>query len=222
MTKAQQPKGWNCPRLLLETNLTRSPKCLSQLALLYASIVLAATIGIAPQRARAQDTSTTIDHPFRIVGNSIDELSERWSWYRLWPYRSAIRRFPTVESCLAEPGDLASIDWTAIRSLTDVRICLAAVGDALGSPAASAEWFTVQGFSTRESKRERGSPSVVHTTVFARWDSPENAAISGSKSSLTGLRASLREIGTYNTLGLAIQFDSTNSVFDVSASYPRK
>lgn len=189
--------------------------------------MFAAIIATEPQWARAQNAATPTDHPFRIVGNSIDELSETWSWYRLWPYRNAIQRFPTIESCLVEPQNLASFDWTAFRSLTEVRICLAAVGDALGSPSATVEWFALQGFSTSQSQSKRpaprrGSPSVSHTTVFARWEPPETGAAAGTKSPLTGVRAGLREIGTYNTLGLAIQFDDTNSVFNVSASYPRK
>ena len=88
----------------------------------------------------------------QLGGPTGTDLVSFMRWKEKWAYWNALRKFPTLQSCLSDGGDgantLLNLNWNALRTNTQTELCLYHVGTALKTPEAIADWLSTQGFET--------------------------------------------------------------------------
>ncbi|MFP1631711.1 hypothetical protein ACLB6G_08250 [Zhengella sp. ZM62] len=93
-------------------------------------------------------------------------LAQGWQDYFLlekWLTWRALRKFPTLESCLTPDGrnpvNMTRFNWTALRTETQAYLCLHHAAAHLRDPQAIKEWLTGEGFRISSvTKKEQSWP----------------------------------------------------------------
>lgn len=144
------------------------------------------------------------------------------------PHKTALRRFPDLDSCLFSWGSrpqwdslpreriLQAMAWTQIHSSAEVEVCMFRVLYAVGDYKAGEQWLQHQGFSTMlfENETSFGS-SRTHTRVSSDWSIRTNGRKFDGYSLFGPLLPSL----PYN-MGVEPRWDSeTGQLSDVSVRY---
>lgn len=95
----------------------------------------------------AQQLSDQSSDPFMFGGRIVDESHPRWK-----TFRRAIRKFPSVESCL-KPNDheegelnLLDFDWDRVGTGRNLEICLFRIARSLQNVDRLNEWLMAAGF----------------------------------------------------------------------------
>jgi hypothetical protein len=93
---------------------------------------------------------------FKIYGKPIAEFDKNTSaddHKRKIGYWEALRKFPTLHSCLLPEGrgssDASQFNWRSIRTFYQAELCLFHVGEYLETPEKTIEWLDSQGFDAQ-------------------------------------------------------------------------
>jgi hypothetical protein len=140
-------------------------------------------------------------------------------------YRRAVRRFPDVQSCIAdsqrarEQPDLTKFDWSKFENSKFAEVCLFRIATSYQSAQAFESWLGNQGFSVGSGyilgyRSDRNYPNSLDFQVYGRWDvNKQGALIYADKKKKDEIE---RYIRSY-TVTLEIRVDV--GILQISAGY---
>ncbi len=152
-------------------------------ALLFLALIVAASLALSLRKGliirREAQLPTAFSETFYVNGRP---LKDRWDGLGLdgrRVYLRAYERFPTLNDCLesatGSPDVSRRLNWRAMGSETEIKVCLYHLALEAGSPEAVAEWFGREGFEVGQSGEGRALPSRY--SVEARRRFPDFASV---------------------------------------------
>lgn len=164
---------------------------------------------------------TNKKNEFLLLHKTLDELSETWPESKIRPYRKAVEKFPNVDSCLLE-RDVNSVNWSLIKTTTELEVCLSRIHNHLGDVSKSEEWFKQQGFKVIVQSHPRGSLPGIYHSISGNWTIPTTGPLKGQKSPMSGMHIYFEEFLATTGISIGIEISPKNIVTDVKAGYTRK
>ncbi len=88
-------------------------------------------------------------------------------------YLKAIKDRPSARSCLQKPErnskdpDLRKIDWVAMQSEHEIRVCLFRIFQSLGTPEKVVKWYESTGFQSVKTETYEGGGQQITRVVAA-------------------------------------------------------
>lgn len=159
---------------------------------------------------------TNKKNEFLLLHKTLDELSETWPESKIRPYRKAVEKFPNVDSCLLE-RDVNSVNWSIIKTTTELEVCLSRIHNHLGDVSKSEEWFKQQGFSVNV-RSNPDYPERLHS-VGGIWLIPSSGPLKNRKSPLSGIHARFTELFLNSGISVGIYISQENVVTHVTVEY---
>jgi len=159
---------------------------------------------------------------FLLLHKTLDELSETWPESKIRPYRKAVKKFPNVDACLITPKDADSINWSIIKSTTELEVCLSRIHTYLGDVNKSEEWFERQGFKVIVYNYSPDSLPFRRYRVNASWSIPSSGHLKDRKSPISGVRIYFEEFLAIAGISVGININQKGTVTHISSGYTKK
>lgn len=159
---------------------------------------------------------------FMLLGMTLEELSKTWPESKIRPYRNALIKFPDLIACLSIPNNTDYINWSTIKSLQELDVCLSHIHSYIGDVKQSEEWFKRQGFGVFTDSHIRGASPMQYHTIHANWITLTSGPLKNQKSPLSGPRIFFEELFAISGLSVGLTIDPEGRVIDVSSGFSRK
>ena len=172
--------------------------------------------------ARHSSIDTVQEYKFLLFGKTIEELSLSWPESKIRPYRRAIEKFPDLDSCLIAAEDADTINWSIIKTTTELEVCLSRIHTYLGDVHKSEEWFLQQGFKVIVYDYPPDSQPYRHHRVNASWLVPSSGPLKNRKAPMSGVRIFFEEFLAIAGISVGININQEGLVTHISAGYTRK
>lgn len=171
---------------------------------------------------RYSSIDTVQEYKFLLFGKTIEELSLSWPESKIRPYRRAIEKFPDLDSCLIAAEDADTINWSIIKTTTELEVCLSRIHTYLGDVHKSEEWFKRHGFQVIVQSYFRGDPPRHFHSINGIWQIPLTGLFKDRKSPLLGLRIRFEELFARAGLSIGLEINQEGLVTHVETGYSRK
>lgn len=159
---------------------------------------------------------------FMLLSMTLEELSKTWPENKIRPYRNALIKFPDLSACLSIPNNTDYINWSTIKSLQELDVCLSHIHSYIGDVKQSEEWFKQQGFRVFTDSHVRGASPTQYHTIHANWITLTSGPLKNQKSPLSGPRVFFEELFAISGLSVGLTIDPEGRVIDVSSGFSRK
>ncbi len=151
------------------------------------------------------------------------------STFEKWSYWNALRKFPTLESCLinsnADELDILKLNWNALRTKKQAMVCFHHIAHHLKRPEKVADWLRLKGFEVMvwENLNISYLGEGTSTGVNGRWvpegETPFSLFSQQTFSQRYSLLALLsRAAGTVGTPSLSFFLNETSQNIDIEIS----
>jgi len=163
-------------------------------------------------------------NPFMLAGRRMDESQPRWN-----EFEGALAAFPDTSSCLLpeERGkdvqNLLAFDWKAMRTFTEIDICVWRIATTLDDLGLMRDWLAAQGFSgsynTQSCDNAERAPNAKDSSDFCGIDGVMSIEEVEAKTSIYDSMSFFTRWfwrGISRRAALTVRFDHRLHVRDVS------
>lgn len=175
----------------------------------------------SPNSQRASNNSEK-KKEFMRLGMTLEVLSTSWSESKIRPYRKALKKFPEVGTCLIAPDNVDSFNWSLVKTVYELEVCLFHIHSYIGDVKQSVEWFRRHGFLVIVQSYFRGDPAIRFYSINSIWKIPSSGPLKDRKSPLSGTRIFFEELFARSGISIGLEINQEGMVTDVSSGYSRK